>query len=496
MRRALLLLLGIACATSPAGPGPSSTARAPLRAWTPTEPPPALPAFERRTPQVSSWKLKNGVTVVVVEHHQRPVVRLRVVFPSGASSDDPARAGATWFALTLLGMSRDVLLPSGEVDYSEKTLRRTLLERGAAFRSGVDLDGSFIGIDGPSRDTRPLLELLADAVRNPRQGEGSFGALLEEAADSIDERQLTDPEVMGRAVLQLAFGDEEAGAPHGTAESLSRIGLDEVVKRQAALVHPRGATVLIVGDVDPSALRATLSSSFGGWRGGEEEPTPSRPVRAKPTARKRVTFLPRPGARTTVVCAARPLGDVSATDGALRVVAHVLGRRLSTRLREEATLTYDVSTGLEYRARNRGLVICSRFPTAATELGLQLLLGTMENAPAPSAAELETARRQLIASFERAQTSFDGVAGLWLGELLTGRTYDPERTTGELRRFSSEEATAAWKTVTSSSAQYQLVALGQRAPIEQAATTLKLGTLRTPALKQVDFDSRVSDVED
>lgn len=492
--RALVLLaaLATACATpTPTATPATAKVKPPAVAWTPTGPPPALAPFERRFPPVSSWRLKNGITVAVVEHHQRPVVRLRLVFPSGSSSDDPSRAGATWFALSLLGMGREAQLPSGEVDYTEKTLRRTLLERGAAFRAGVDLDGAFVGIDGPARDTRALLELLSDAVRRPRQGEQSFGVLLEEAADAIDERQISDPEILSRAVLQLAFGDEEAGAPHGTAESLSRIGWDEVVRRQAALVHPRGATLLITGDVDPTALRATLSSTFGTWAGGDDEPTPSRPVRARPGVRKNVTFLPRPGARTTLVCAARPLGDVTGSDGVLRVVADVLGRRLTTRLREEATLTYDASTGLEYRARNRGLVICSRLPSASTEQGLQLLLSALDKAPPPTPEEVEVARRQLTSSFERAQTSFEGVTGLWLGSLLTGRTFDPARTLGELRDVTVEQAAAAWAVVTASPAQYQLVTLGQRAPIEQAAAALKLGKLRTPTLKQVEMDSRI-----
>ncbi|MBL8923318.1 MAG: insulinase family protein [Myxococcaceae bacterium] len=489
--RALVFVaaLAFACAT-PSTWAPVVVKVKPPTAWTPTEPPPPLAPIERRVPQVSTWKLKNGITVVVVEHHQRPVVRLRLVFPSGSSSDDPARAGATWFALSLLGMGRELMLPTGEVDHTEKTLRRTLLERGAAFRAGVDLDGAFVGIDGPARDSRALLELLADAVRNPRQGEQSFGVLLEEAADSLDERQISDPEVLSRAVLQLAFGDEEAGAPRGTAESISRLGWEEVVRRQAALVHPRGATLLVTGDVDPVGLRATLQSTFGAWSGGDGEPTAARPVRARPATRKSVTFLPRPGARTTLVCAARPLGDVPASDGVLRVVADVLGRRLTARLREEATLTYDVSTGLEFRVQNRGLVVCSRLPAAATEQGLQLLLAAVDHPSTPTPDEVELSRRQLTSFFERAQTSFDGVSGLWLGSLLTGRTFDSARTLAELRDVSVEQTAAAWKLVTASSAQYQLVTLGQRAPVEQAATALKLGRLRTPTLKQVETESR------
>lgn len=494
MIRALLLVLLSSCATTTTSPAPVTRPTPPPReSWTPTNPPASLPRVERRAAQATRWKLKNGLSVIVVEQHDRPVVSLRVVFPSGSSSDDAARAGATWFSLALLGMSHDVTSPSGEVDFTEKALRKELVERGATFRSGVDLDGSFVGIDGPARDTRPLLERLADAVKRPRQSETSFGALLLSAADDIDDRQLTDPEVMSRAVLQLAFGDEEAGAPRGTAESLSRIGLEEIIKRQASLVHPRGATLLIVGDVDPTSLRPTINSAFEKWTSGEDATGPTRPIRATPVMRKAVTLLPRPAARTTILCAARPLGDVRASDGVISLAADVMSRRLTTKLREEATLTYDVSTGLEFRAHNRGLVICTRFPTRATQQGLELLLGTIDHAPPPTPAELELSRVQHLALLDRT-TSFGSVSAMWLSALLTGRTFDAAALEKDLRAATDADVAAAWKSVTSA-AQYQLVTLGDRGSLEHAINALKLGTVRTPTLKRIDSDFRVGDVD-
>ncbi|MDX2011343.1 MAG: insulinase family protein [Myxococcaceae bacterium] len=491
MRRLSVALLAAACATTPA-PRTDAPA-APVARWAPTPPPPpAATRPPRQFPEVTSWTLKNGLTVVVVEHHERPLVRLRLVFPSGSSSDSAAVAGATGFALALLGMSRDVTNSAGEIDYSEKALRRELIEKGAVFRSDVDLDGSWVGIDGMSKDARSLLEALAEAVKKPRQGESSFSGLLQAASDMVDERQLTDPDVLERAVVQRAFGDGEAGSPYGTAESLSRIGLDEVIKRQSELVHPSGATLMVFGDVRSVDVKAFITTTFGSWQGGEEPPVRAKPIRAKPVPRRTVTFLPRPGARSTLVCAARPLGDLKASDAVVRVVAEVLGRRLTQRLREKETMTYDVSTGLEYRQQNRALVLCTRFASPSTLAGLRTTLATLDKAPVPTPDEVEVARRQLISRVERSVTSLDGVTSAWLRSRVTGRAFKPQETLDGLAQVSPDELTAPWAAVTSPSP-YQLVLLGDRGHVEPAVKALTLGALRTPTLGQVEQDSRTGD---
>ncbi len=434
---------------------------------------------------MTSWTLKNGLTVHVVEHHQRPLVRLRLVFPSGSSSDDSSRAGATGFAVALLGLGRDVHTPSGELDFVEKPLRRALVERGAYFRSGVDLDGAFVGIDGLSREARPLLETLADAVKRPRQSEAAFAGLLEAASDMVDERQLTDPEVLQRAVLQRAFGDEEAGVPFGTAESLARLSLEPVLRRQEALLHPAGATLLVLGDVRAAEVRALITTAFSSWSGVEDAPVKASPVSARPAPRAGVTFLPRPGARATLVCAARPLGDLKASDAAVEVLAEVLGRRLTARLREREALTYQVATSLEYRLENRALVVCTRFQSQATLVGLRQLFSVLDKAPPLGVEELEVARRQVVARTERQLASLDGLTALWLGHRVRGRAFQPKEALAGLGRVTLPEVAASWAAVTSQ-ATFQLVLLGDLAHVAPAAKALKLGALKTPTLEKVE----------
>ncbi len=172
------------------------------------------------------------------------------------------------------------------------------------------------------------------------------------------------------------------------------------------------------------------------------------------------------------------------------MLAEVLGRRLTAKLREQATLTYDVSTELEFRLQNRALVTCTRFPANSSVTGLELLLGTIERAGPPTEEEVAVARRQLVARFERLLGSLDGVTTLWVSHRVTGRTFEPKDTLDSLRQVSAGGLSDAWSSVTAAS-QYQLVILGDRGQVEVATKALKLGKLRTPVLGRVETESRM-----
>lgn len=256
MRAAWLLLSLAACATTqPAtAPAPLLAEPAPVAApvvarWSATPPPPSGAPVPRHFPEVTTFKLRSGLTVVAVPH-PRPLVRLRLVFPSGSSSDSAERAGATWFSLALLGSMHDVTKSDGTPDFDEEPLRKQVFEMGASFRYDVTPDASWVGIEGYAKDTRRYLEILSEAVRHPRHGEGPFLGLLDGARDAVDEEQLSDTSVLERHVMRLAFGDEGAGTAQGTGESLSRLGLEEIIDRQKQLVQPKGATLLVVGNVE------------------------------------------------------------------------------------------------------------------------------------------------------------------------------------------------------------------------------------------------------
>src|SRR6478672_12222406 len=87
---ALVILLGVV-----------GTASAQTRSW-PSEPPPRpLPAHESSFPAYEVRTLDNGMQVVVVLHHEQPVVSMRMIVRAGAAQDPRDKAGLADLAASL-----------------------------------------------------------------------------------------------------------------------------------------------------------------------------------------------------------------------------------------------------------------------------------------------------------------------------------------------------------------------------------------------------------
>ncbi len=72
----------------------SALAAAQAKDWPSEKPPQPLAARDVKFPPYEIRTLPNGMQVVVVEHHEQPIVTLRLLVRAGAASD-PAKSGAS-----------------------------------------------------------------------------------------------------------------------------------------------------------------------------------------------------------------------------------------------------------------------------------------------------------------------------------------------------------------------------------------------------------------
>ena len=70
--------------------------------WPSEMPPRPLQAREVTFPPYEITSLKNGLQVVVVQHHEQPVVTLRLLVRAGGAQDPPRKQGVAALAAALL----------------------------------------------------------------------------------------------------------------------------------------------------------------------------------------------------------------------------------------------------------------------------------------------------------------------------------------------------------------------------------------------------------
>jgi len=492
MRAALATLLLLAgCTATHATVKPTAPAAPPPPPWTRTEPPPSLPEVPRRSPHREVQVMPNGLRVVVEEHHARPLVDIRLLFPSGAADDTDAAAGATYFALQLLVGTYDEKDAYGELkDPYEKSARRVVAELGAALVVEVDSDYSALGVNGFSRDTSAYLAHLRELVAKPRHGEATFAALADAAVDRLNELEVSDSEVLEQYLGRLAFGEGSAWARPiwGTPASIARIGIEDVAARQQELLTPVGTTLLVAGDVEPSAVFRLVRRTLGAWYPPAPRAGSHRPPRTPRTGKRRhVVFLPRTGAKTTLVCAARRFDEKKVPAARLAVVAHLLGARLDDDLRDRRHLTYGAwAVPLRHRG-TRAMLACTRLDATQTEAGLSAFLDELSGLALrpPTDEEVETARAVMTASWQASQDGLSSAVAR--DEQAFGLREDADTATkvAEVQKVTGPEAQALAQEVAKVD-HLQLVVSGESGPVRLAVQHLKLGAVHVPRLDRVE----------
>lgn len=484
-----------ACALAPRPPERAETtgvaAPAPLPAsgaWVRSSAPESLAPVARTHPQTRTRTLKNGLKVVVVEDHRARLVETRLFFASGSAADAEDHAGATWFALALLGDSFDEKDADDRPTRPfEKSARYLAALAGSHLNFDVAPDTSWIGIDGYAVDTGAILQRLDEVTTARRHGEDSFQSRAQSVVDLLNELEITDGIVLEQYLTQLAFGAAHpySRSAFGTAYSLSHLGLEDVVERQRRLLTPRGTTLLVAGDVQADDVFRRAELAFGDWKGSAEERVAvPQPVVTK---RRSVVFLPRRPSRNTLVCLARPLSDVKASAAATRLAVAVLGEaRMSPMLREKLGLTYSVNSAMVERRAARALLICARVRATETSNATRLMLEELSSfgRSPPTAAELEQAKAMAITESETAQDSLSGIVEAWRQASVMKWPAPPETEVAELRQVTQAELAAISRQLSSTDT-VQVIFSGERPLVEAAARANALGSLKVPTLGRV-----------
>src|SRR6187399_192731 len=103
--------------------------------WPVERPPQPLPARDVKFPPYEIRTLPNGLQVVVVQHHEQPVLTLRMLIRSGAASDPSQKQGVA--VLTA------ALLDQGTTTRSAEQIADTIDSIGGGLGTGAGTDLSY-----------------------------------------------------------------------------------------------------------------------------------------------------------------------------------------------------------------------------------------------------------------------------------------------------------------------------------------------------------------
>ncbi|MGH7528865.1 MAG: M16 family metallopeptidase [Gemmatimonadales bacterium] len=477
-RRYLLSAVSLLCLAG------SLTAQAPDRSKPPElGPPPVL-----QLPPVTRHELSNGLTVLLLEKHQVPIVQVNVVVKAGSAMDPDDRPGLA----SVTGASLDD--GAGRRDALE--LADAVAYLGAQLNVSVEQHVTTAALNTPVAQLDSALVVLADVVLRPTFPAAELDRLRRDRLTELAQ-QHDEP----RAVAQVLFMRTVFGTAHpygrrafGTEAALRALTPDELRRFHAAQFRPGRAALIVVGDVTAAAILPKLEAAFGGWAAGPAGSAASGAPRwkdAPQVARREVLLVNKPGAAQTEVIIGRVGAPRSTADYfALLVMNTALGgsftSRLNQNLREDKGYTYGAGSGFQFERLAGPFSARAAVQTAVTDKALTELFRELTRIrDGITAEELARAKNFVALRFpERFQAV--GTIARQLGELVE---YDlpldyynsyVQRvlavTAADVRRVARQYVDPSRVVV---------VLVGDRETIEAGVRALNLGPLRTLTIEDV-----------
>jgi zinc protease len=210
---------------------------------------------------LESFRLDNGMTFVVVRRPGTPSVAAGWVVSEGSASDPAGRSGLAHLLEHLLFKGTGTIR-AGELDllYAEAGAN------GLNALTRRDLTAYFVSLPVEKLELWFWLEsdrLLAPAFRGL---EAERGVVAQERRLRVD----SDPTGLLEEELdrRLWGGHPYALPPSGEPAELDAIGDDDVRRFFESSYGPANLTAVLVGDVDPPAVRGLAGRYFGRLEGG------------------------------------------------------------------------------------------------------------------------------------------------------------------------------------------------------------------------------------
>src|SRR5438128_1965858 len=234
----------------------------------PTKPPRPTLLSPVRFPPFKEATFGSGLQLVLVEHHEQPVVSVSLSFRAGGIYDPPGKEGLAELVAELL--------TKGTASRSAEQLAATIEGVGGSLSASASEDFLTVSADALSDQLALAFDLLGDVTQHAAFPESEL-ALARTRALSALSLSLSQPASLAGRI----FGKEIYGPnPYGrsaTRDSYNAVTRDDVAKFAADRLRPTGALLVVAGDVAEPQVRALVERVFGGWRG--RAPTPRSPPR-------------------------------------------------------------------------------------------------------------------------------------------------------------------------------------------------------------------------
>jgi zinc protease len=363
-----------------------------------------------RLPPYKKVALKNGMTILLMEQREVPIISFQFIIKAGSVADPAGKEG--------LASLTAGLLRKGTKTRSADQLSAELDFIGGVLQTGADPDSSIGSAEFVKKDINRGLDLLADVMLNATFPQDEVAKMLAQRIDEIKAAKDQPQAVIGNYFNAYLYGSHPYGrSTEGDERTLAAITRDDAVKFYQSYYAPSNAILAAVGDFNSADMERMLTEKFGAWS-GKPAPVATAPAPAMFQGKK-LLLVDKPDATQTFYM----IGNVGiARTNPDRVYAQVIntlfgGRftsMLNSALRIQSGLTYGARSSFIQRKAAGPFVISTFTPNETTGQAIDMTLDVLKrlHEKGITEEELKSAKSYLKGQFPPTIETSDQLAAL------------------------------------------------------------------------------------
>ncbi len=401
-----------------------------------------VPPIEWKASKFDEFAISNGLTGVVVEDHEVPLVNFYLLLPS---SPDPAdKVGladyATW-----------VLRNGGSTNVTADSLNELIEFKAGSI--GIWGGEEYVGIWGNclSEDLPLFLSLTSDLLYHPAYPADKLDLWRSTSLEDIRRRNDEPRGIARRELMKLLYAGHTMSAEASTA-SINSISRDDLLNYHRAFVRSDGAVVGFSGDINLATAKTLAEKEFGSLKRGDKPVTKLPPV--GPAPQPGVYYAYKDINQAFISVGHRSIQYSDPRRYAAEIMNYVLGGGgfqsiLMKKIRVDAGLSYGVGTAIDAPVGVDGTFRGST-STRLDQSGrtLAILNETIANfvQNGPTREEFQQARDAYVNSFVWRTESPGNVLGQTVYYKWRGLPLDtPQRDFAAYQKLTYEEVVSAAK---------------------------------------------------
>jgi zinc protease len=292
---------------------------------------------------VSEFEI-NGLKVLVKRREGSQTVVAGLFMRGGAGNVTAENAGVEALMLDVA--------TEASAGFPRERMRRELSRTGTSISYGINYDYSAFTLASTRRHFDRSWDIFTDAALHPSFAADDFARVKNRIVVSLSGDTDVPDSYLQILQSRIAYkGHPYLNDPRGTADSVTRLTIDDVKRFHERMMQTSRLLLVVVGDLDPQQIRRKVEATFARLPRGDYRPSPPPPLVFNAQTVD-VTTRSLPTNYVQGVFAAPPLSVPDIYP--MRVAASILQSRVFAEVRVKRNLSYAPDAFLGSQAANLG----------------------------------------------------------------------------------------------------------------------------------------------